>query len=274
MHRFLLGSSLVTRMLLGRTGLDIAQDFVSDKLNDLRSSGKNEYEHGGRTFVQILFDNQKKNPDSITDREVKTHAFGNITAGADTTTIALRTILFHIGKNQDVYHILCHEIRDSAKLTLPISFHSAKSLPYLNAVIQEALRIHPPNGLMYSRETAAEGSMICGHYIPKGTEVGISPWVVHYDPALFPNPEKFEPERWLCPDAELLARRNRSLFAFSAGHHTCSGRNIALMEVTKLIPSLLIKYDIRLVDPKAKLSFKNRWFAPQKGLIVTLDKRE
>lgn len=115
--------------------------------------------------------------------------------------------------------------------------------------------------------------MICGKFIPKGTEVGISPWVVHYDPELFPQPERFQPERWLSPDADLVARRKRSIFAFSAGSHTCLGKNISLMEITKLVASMLVRYDITLENPDAKLSFKCRWFTPQKGLVVKLAKR-
>lgn len=228
---------------------------------------------GPCTFVQRLLEQQQNHPDSITDRELNTHAFGNITAGADTTAIAMRTIVFNVIKDPEIYRTLCHEIREEAKSTIPVTYGAANALPYLDAVIQEALRIHPPNGVMYGRTVPPEGAMICGKFIPGGTEVGISPWVVHYDPELFPHPEKFQPERWLPTDADLVARRKRSLFAFSAGSHTCLGKNISLMETTKLVASLLVQYDIALEDPEAKLSFKCRWFTPQKGLVVKLAKR-
>ncbi|KAK1764005.1 cytochrome P450 [Phialemonium atrogriseum] len=274
LHKFLLGNRLVSKLALGNNALagaplSLAQSQV-EKFRDRMTAGVLT---GPCTFVQRLLEHQQTHPSSITDRELNTHAFGNITAGADTTAIALRTIMFNVAKHADVYRALCHEIREEAKLTLPVSFNAANALPYLDAVIKEALRIHPPNGVMYCRTVPPEGAMICGQYISRGTEVGISPWVVHYDPELFPHPESFQPQRWLSSDAELVARRKRSIFAFSAGSHTCLGKNISLMEISKLVASLLVRYDVALEDPHAELSFKCRWFTPQKGLVVKLAKR-
>lgn len=267
----------MSKLLLGSDGLSgAALQLALEQVEVHRQQLKEDEESGLTkpcTFVQRLLRNQQADPESITDREINTHAFGNISAGADTTTIALRTIMFHILKTPEICRRLYEEIHVDANLSLPVSFHNASNLPYLNAVIKEALRIHPPTGLMYSREVPAGGAVICGKYIPQNTEVGISPWVLHYDPILFPHPEEFEPERWLTTDADLLARRNRSLFAFSAGPHTCSGKHFSLMEITKLVPSLLLKYDIKLMDPNSELSFKCRWFTPQKGLLVKLTKR-
>jgi cytochrome P450 len=262
-------------LVLGNNALDgAALDLARKQVGKFREKMTAEEVTGPCTFVQRLLEQQRKDPESITDRELNTHAFGNITAGADTTAIAMRTIMFNVAKHPEVYRKLSHEIREEAKLTLPVSYAAASALPYLDAVIKEALRIHPPNGVMYCRTVPPEGATICDKLLPGGTEVGISPWVVHYDTELFPDPEKFQPERWLSPDADLVALRKRSIFAFSAGSHTCLGKNISLMEITKLIASLFVRYDIALEDPEAKLSFKCRWFTPQTGLIVKLRKRD
>ena len=263
----------MAKLVLGNNALEgAALDLARAQVALFRE--KADETKGPQTFVHRLLEQQRKQPDSITNRELETHAFGNITAGADTTAIAMRTILFNVAKDRDVYAALCHEIRDEAKLTLPVSFHSVNTLPYLNAVIQEALRIHPPNGVMYPRTVPAQGATICDKYIPPGTEIGISPWVLHYDPELFPEPDRFDPARWLTEDAELLARRKRSIFAFSAGSHTCLGKNLSQMEMTKLVASLLVRYDVRLENPEAELTYKVRWFTPQNGLVVKLEKRE
>lgn len=259
--------------MLGNSALNgAAFDLALSQVDKFRKRGDEE-PSGPRTFVHRLLEQQQKQPDSITDRELNTHAFNNITAGADTTAIAMRTIMFQVAKHPDVYSALCHEIRDQARLTLPVSYQDVSELPYLDAVIKEALRIHPPNGIMYPRTVPAQGATICGHFLPAGTEVGISPWVLHYDKEVFPHPERFQPERWLSSDSDLVAMRKRSLFAFSAGSHTCLGRNLSQLEISKLIASLLVRYDISLADPASELSFKCRWFTPQKGLVVKLAKR-
>lgn len=270
----MLGNSLVSRLALGNDALGgAALDLARNQVAKFRDRTTTQTVTGPCTFVQRLLEQQQRHPDSMTDRELETHAFGNITAGADTTAIAMRTILFNVAKSPEVYAALCHEIREEAKLTIPVSFAAASTLPYLDAVIKEALRIHPPNGVMYPRTVPPHGATICGQFLPGGTEVGISPWVLHYDRGLFPHPEKFQPELWLDADEDLVARRKRSIFTFSAGSHTCLGKNISLMEITKLVASLLLQYDVTLEDPRAVLTFKCRWFTPQKGLIVKLFKR-
>ncbi|KAJ5373922.1 Cytochrome P450 oxidoreductase [Penicillium concentricum] len=273
-HKFLLGNSFISSIVLGSSALDGAVlNLALKQVVKFRQKMSAQLVTGPSSFVQRLLEHQVAHPDSITDRELNTHAFGNVTAGADTTAIAMRTIMFNVIKHPEIYDTLCREIREEARLTIPITYGAASTLPYLDAVIKEALRIHPPNGVMFGRTVPPEGATICGKFMPGGTEVGISPWVVHYDPELFPEPEKFQPERWLSKDADLVAQRKRSIFAFSAGSHTCLGKNISLVEITKLVASLLVQYDLELVDPNAKLSFKCRWFTPQTGLMVKLAKR-
>lgn len=229
-------------------------------------------EDGSLTFLQRLLLNQQKSPESINDREVLTHAFGNVSAGSDTTAIALRSVIYHILKYPDVYAKLCEEVRGN--LTLPVKFSEANKLPYLSAVIQEALRLHPSVGMVLARVIPAGGAILCGYNLPAGVEVGMNPWVLHRDSEVFPYPDKFWPERWLpsVSDEDHLKQMNRSFFSFGHGEHTCSGRWISLMEVTKVIPSLLLQFDLELVNEGKEYSFKNRWFTPQKGLLVRFKK--
>lgn len=225
------------------------------------------------TFLQLLLSNQMANPESLTDREVMTHAFGNISAGSDTTATAMRSIIFHILKHRHVYDRLCKEIRDN--LTLPVSWSQAKDLPYLSAVMREGIRIHPSVGMMLVRTVPSEGATICGQHFEAGVEVGINPWVVHRDPIVFKQPNRFWPERWLSEvsDEDELRRMNRSFLAFGHGSHTCSGRWISIMETQKLIPSLLLRYDMALADEGEGYSFTNHWFTQQSGLNVAVSKR-
>lgn len=235
-------------------------------ISEIEVAKKLTSENGPLTFLQRLLLNQTKDPSSLNDREMMTHAFGNISAGSDTTAIALRSVLYHLLKHPVVYRKLCEEV---STLRLPVGFTAANKIAYLSAVIQEAMRLHPSVGMLLARLVPAEGATICGYDLAAGTQVGMNSWILHRDPDVFPDPDTFYPERWLpsVTDEEHLRRMNRSFFTFGHGSHSCSGRWISLMEVTKLIPTLLLKFEMTLTEEQ-KFGFKNRWFTPQHGLMV------
>ena len=120
----------------------------------------------------------------------------------------------------------------------------AQKLPYLNACIQEAFRLHPAVSFSAERVIPPSGAMIDGHFVPGGTVVGCNPWVVHHDKAIFgDDADQYRPERWL-GEAEAVHRMSQTLFQFGAGNHLCLGKNIAYMEICKVIPSLMRTFEV------------------------------
>lgn len=128
---------------------------------------------------------------------------------------------------------------------------------------------------MMERHVPAEGISLCGHYIPSGTIIGINPWVLNYDPAIFSHPESFEPERWLIThdDAGLRFREDILMFNFGAGARACIGKNISLMEMHKVLPELYRRYRIELTYPEREWKTRGYWFVQQEGLICNLSLR-
>ncbi|CAK7199356.1 hypothetical protein SEUCBS139899_002034 [Sporothrix eucalyptigena] len=274
LHPFLLGNAKITKYV---TRGDSSQKAMLDLANaELEASRENPPdENAPMTFLARLSLNQIANPKALTDREIITHAFGNISAGSDTTAIAIRSVFFYLLSNPAAYSRLCTEVRQG--LEAPVSFTKANELPYLRATIQEAMRMHPSVGQILGRIVPAEGATICGYRFVGNTEVGMSPWVLHRDPDIFPEPDTFKPERWLlgeCGSTEdQLREMNRSFFAFGHGTHTCSGKHISIMEVTKLVGTILLRYDLELVDGGKGYQFTNWWFTQQKGLLIRLRRR-
>jgi cytochrome P450 len=202
-------------------------------------------------------------------------------AGADTTAITLRAVIYYCLKQPKIIRKLQQEL-DAARLTLPISYKSAQSLPYLNAVIREACRMHPGVGLPLERIVPDEGLKLPdGRFIPAGTIVGMNAWVVHGDQNVFgPDADCFRPERWLQEegetDAEYEARKKAMKDAdltFGAGNRICLGKNISLLEIYKVVATLFLLYDITLVDPKKDWEVQNSWFVRQSGIDVNLKRR-
>ena len=107
-------------------------------------------------------------------------------------------------------------------------------MPYLQATIKEAMRVHPSVGMMMERHVPKGGVMICGKFIPEGTTVvGINPWVVARDETTYgEDVDTFRPERWLEAKEEQLKAMERASLAFGAGSRVCIGKSISLMVST------------------------------------------
>ena len=127
-------------------------------------------------------------------------------------------------------------------------YSQARELPYLHACIQEAFRMCPALGSMLERIVPSSGATICGVPIPGGTIVGCNAWVVQRDKKTFGEDcDTYRPERWLA-DAETTRNMERSMFQFGGGSHICLGQYIALMEIYKLVPSLIKTYEVRFLQ--------------------------
>jgi cytochrome P450 len=193
----------------------------------------------------------------------------NIGAGSDTTAISLTATIAHLSTHPKVLAKLREEVDDAiSKGTVsdPITFRESQKLPYLHAVIQETLRMHSAVGAPLTRIIGMGGANLAGQYFPPGTEVGVNPWVIHCNKDVFgQDASEFELDRRLVNDTEKRATLDRNLFAFGAGPRTCIGKNISLLEMYKVIPQVLGRFDFEvLADGKpGGHTWKTFFFAKQ-----------
>ena len=268
----LLRNPRVAKILFGEDAS--ALEIVALAQRETEAGKTRTHEEGPMTFLQRLLMNQRANPKSITDHEILTHTWGNIAAGGDTTATAMRAVFYFLLQDPRVYDKLCAEVRQH--LSHPVTFSEANSITYLTACIQEAMRLHPSVGMILGRTVPLGGATVCGYELETGTEIGMNAWILHRDPEVFSDPNTFYPERWLpeVTNANHLKAMQRSFFAFGHGAHTCSGRHISFLETVKLVPTLLLRYDLELVDEGKHYKFSNLWFTQQEGLLVRLLRRD
>ncbi|KAF7536624.1 hypothetical protein G7054_g4385 [Neopestalotiopsis clavispora] len=238
-------------------------------------------------FLQHFLDAKKAHPDTVDDGVILGYMLVNLIAGADTTAITVRAIFYYVLRNPDVYHRLKDEIT-AANLGEVAPFSASRALPYLEAVVREATRIHPGVCMLLERYVPESGlSLPDGRFVPAGTAVGINPYVVARNRGVWgDDADAFRPERWLQghlpgpadEDDEAYGRRlklfNAADLTFGGGSHICIGRNLALMEVYKITATLLSRYDIELVDPDREWEVTGSWFCRQKGLICHVNCRD
>lgn len=164
----------------------------------------------------------------------------------------LRAAAYYIVRTPGVQAKLQKEL-DAARMSLPISYLAVKDLLYLEACIQESIRIHPSQGLILERVVPKGGVKLPdGPYIAEGTIVGINPWVVHLDEKIYgADTREFRPERWLRKDTEKQedfdARRQamrETELTFGAGDRVCIGKWISIVEIYKLIATLFLLFEV------------------------------
>ncbi|KAL3953499.1 hypothetical protein ACCO45_011455 [Purpureocillium lilacinum] len=111
---------------------------------------------------------------------------------------------------------------------------SIDQLPFLDAVLNEALRCFPAIPMSLPRLVPQGGRMVDGVWLPEGTIVSCQAYSVHrINEDVFPEPDKFDPDRWLAPEGD--TDRRRLLFAFSNGGRGCVGKHLALAEMKTLL---------------------------------------
>lgn len=206
----------------------------------------------------------QSHPEFMSETLVQTMAVSMAFAGSETTAISLSAVFYFLLKNPRALARLRAEIDDAARAgafsdyeTGLVTWHESQHLPYLDACIKEAFRLHPAAGLPLERIVPKGGTEIAGHFVPGGTIVGCSAWLIHMNKGIFgEDADVYRPERWL-PDEELaktengggaedrrIKEMNGTMFQFGMGSRTCIGKNISLLEIYKLVPSMLRRFEV------------------------------
>ncbi|KXJ89952.1 cytochrome P450 [Microdochium bolleyi] len=232
------------------------------------------------SLLQKFLAKHSTTPESFTRKHVLAGCVSNMVAGSDTTAISLSAVLYYLLKNPASMAKLRAEIDDlvaKGELSGNPTFKESQNMPYLQAVIKEALRLHPATGLPLERVIPRGGATISGQFFPEGTIVGINTWVAHHDRGVFgQNANDFSPERWLTKDAEKLTLMNRFWMPFGAGSRTCIGRHISMLEMCKLLPLLIRDFDFSLPPSlnHKEWSTESYWFIKPVDFKVLIQPRQ
>jgi len=175
---------------------------------------------------------------SLTRREARDEALLFLLAGHTTTADVLISTLYLLGRHPAVQEQVAAAASD------------AEDRPddLVHAAVQEAMRLHPPSYALARR--AAADVELGGHLVPAGTVVLAVPWATHRDPRFWPDPERFDPTRF-------IGEQHRPPFAylpFSGGARACIGRHLAMQESTILLRELLRSYRLEALDAELRLS--------------------
>ncbi len=203
----------------------------------------------------------------MSDTQVRDEALTLITAGHETTANGLNWTWFLLAQHPEVEARFHAELHDVLGGRAPVADDFA-SLRYTEALLLEAMRLYPPAWGIERR--ALRDQEIGGYVIPAGAAVLMPTFVTNRDPRLFPDPLRFDPERFLGEAA--AARPDWAYPLFGAGTRKCIGVGFAMLEAVLVLAALgqrhrLVLDPQRPVEPQARVSLRPRgglWMRPQR----------
>ncbi|XP_054714095.1 cytochrome P450 4V2-like [Uloborus diversus] len=221
-------------------------------LSEAESSSNDESASWNRkSFIHLLLEAHSQDPEDFTLTDVRDEVLTFIIEGMDTVSSMASMVLMMLGLDQTVQEKTRQEVNsifhdDPLRL---MTYDDLKDMKYLDCVIKETLRLYPTTALI-AKEIGKD--MLIGDYqIPGGTGLVINLYMLHRDPNHFPNPELFDPDRFLPENS--IRRHPFAYMPFSAGARNCIGQRFAKAEMKCLVANILRRFQIQTRDHRDKL---------------------
>jgi cytochrome P450 len=206
----------------------------------------------------------------MTPREVRDEVVTIFAAGHETTAVTM-VWLWYLLSQHPREETRLHAELDAALGGRAPSGEDLPRLPYARRVVEETMRLYPAAPGLSTRE-ALEDDEICGQRIRRGTNIGISPWILHRHRKLWEDPERFDPDRFA---PERSAGRPRFAYLpFGAGPRICIGMGLAMNEAILILATLAQRWRPRLASDAQVALRHNVTLQPRHGLKMILERRK
>lgn len=195
-------------------------------------------------ILQRYIDASAAHPQTLDTMGIVGMLMSTISGAGDTTATTVGSIFYYLLKYPTTAQKLREEIK-AADIPLIPAFSRTKDLKYLDAVIKEAMRLMPIINLPLERVVPRGGITIAGTFFPEGSTVGVLPSAIHRNKAVYGDDvEVFRPERWTEASPQQLKAMEATHMGFSRGKRVCLGQHIAVLQLKKVVPALLMKFDV------------------------------
>ncbi len=220
---------------------------------------------------QMLIDTRYDDGSALSPHEITGMLIGTLFAGHHTTAGTATWIALELARNPESYEQVLKEFDTLYGENGDVTFESLRTIPVFERVIKEVLRLHPP--LIFLIRKVAKDLPFKDYLIKAGKYVCVSPRVSHRIPEIFPNPDKFDPDRFTEERQEDATPF--SWIAFGGGRHKCSGNAFATLQLKAIHAILLRRYKFELVNPADSYidNYKEMVVQPNSPCIVRYTRR-
>ena len=248
-----------------------AQRFVDELIWKIIQQRRETGEDRGDLLSMLLAAvDEEGDGGGMTDQQARDEALTLFLAGHDSTAAGLTWTWYLTARHPAVEARLSDEI-ETTLAGRPPSWDDLPRLAYTETVIQESLRLYPPNWGTFPRQAVADIKL--GDYLlPKGCQVLVSPYVLHHDPRSFPDPQRFDPDRFAPGRAESIPQF--AYLPFGAGPRVCIGNTFAMMAMKLVVATILQQYRLKLAPDQGEAEAEPLLvLRPKGGLCMTVARR-
>ncbi|WP_020161050.1 cytochrome P450 [Methylobacter marinus] len=216
-------------------------------------------------LLTMLLNARDENGEAMSDRQIRDEVITIFIAGHETTANLLTWTLYLLAKHPDVLEKLRTELREHLQGGIPDA-ETLQKLVYTRAVLNESLRIRPPANTIIRK--IVQDTEIDGYPLKAGRLAVFSIYNIHHHPDYWPEPEKFDPDRFLTTE-----NRRFAFMPFGTGERICIGNHFAMLESQLLLSMILQNYDVQLLnndEVEVEMAVTMR---PKGGIPVQLKRR-
>lgn len=239
-------------------------EVVDRVIADYRRAGQDR----GDLASMMLLARDEETGAGLSNVQVRDEVLTMLAAGTQTTATTMAWALHTMSIRDDIqdraYAEVCEVLGDRAA-----AYEDIERLDYIQRLLTETLRLYPPAWVL-SRRASSEVNL-GGHVLPPGTSVLLSPYVVHRDPSVYPDPDLFDVDRWLPERAKHVPRP--AFIPFGAGHRRCIGEGFAWVEATIVLATVLRRWRVRPVAGQTVRKMASGTLVPSR-VYLTVERRQ
>lgn len=222
-------------------GFRSIETMIRRLINERRTATR----HGDDDMLSLLFAARDTEGRRLSDEEIRDELMTFLLAGHETTANALTWTWFLLSQHRSVWEQLTQEVNEVVGNRLPTAA-DVPLLRYTKMVWEESLRLYPPAWCLHTRLALAQDRLPSGAVLPSGAWVFVSPWSLHRNARWFPDPTRFDPERF--SDEAKDARPAFSYIPFGAGGRRCLGESFAELESLLILATLASRIQLCSVE--------------------------
>jgi cytochrome P450 len=212
--------------------------ILQQLIDERRAAGA----RGGDFLSMLLNARDEEDGKGISDRQIRDEIMTMFLAGHETTANVLTWTWYLLATHPEIQHRVQSEAREVLGGRQPTAADIPR-LTFCEQTIRESMRLYPPAYLVGRRPV--EDITIGQHFIPAGTNVLMSQWIVHRDPRWFADPLRFDPDRWTDGLAGRLPKY--AYFPFGGGPRVCIGNTFAMFEAPLILAMIAQRFTLELV---------------------------